>query len=43
MYNTPDRVSSASEYGRDMYDNALENVLSNTTSCEENIFHVLGM
>ena len=36
-------IASASEYGLDVYANALENIFSNTTSCEENIFHVLGM
>ena len=42
MYNTDGRVASASEYGCGMYANALENVSSNTTSCEETIFRVLG-
>ena len=35
-------IVSASEYGRYIYANALENALSNTASCEENIYHVLG-
>ena len=42
IYETAGRIESASEYGRDVYANALENVSSNTTSCEENIFRVLG-
>ena len=36
-------VTSASEYGCGMYDNAQENISSNTMSCEATIFHVLGM
>ena len=42
MYNTADCVASASEYGFGVYANALEKVLSNTNSCEETIFCVLG-
>ena len=40
IYKTADCIGSASEYRCDAYDNALENVMSNTTSCEETIFCV---
>ena len=43
IYETSGCTVSASEYGSDVYANALENVLSNTTSCEETVFCVLGM
>ena len=43
LYDTTGCIASAFEYGRDFYANALENVSSNTTSCEETIFSVLGM
>ena len=36
-------MTSASEYGRDVYANALENIPPNTMACEETIFRVLGM
>ena len=42
IYETSGRVTSASEYGRDMYANALEKVFSNKTTCEETIFRALG-
>ena len=42
IYETADCISSASEYGCDVYTNALEKVYPNTISCEENILHVLG-
>ena len=42
IYKTAGCVMIASEYGRDIYANALEKYLSNTTSCEETIFRVLG-
>ena len=42
IYNTSGFISSASEYVCDVYDNTLENVLANTTSCEGNVFCVLG-
>ena len=42
IYKTSVWVVSASEYGCDMYADALEKVSPNTTSREENIFHVLG-
>ena len=42
IYDTDGHIVSDSEYKRDMYANALENILSNRTSCEETIFHVLG-
>ena len=41
MYETAGRIAIASEYGFDVYANALENVSSNTTSCEETIFCVI--
>ena len=40
---TTSRVASDSEYGCDMYANALENVSQNKKSRKENIFRVLGM
>ena len=43
MYETVGCVDIAFEYGCDVYDNNLEDVLSNTTPCEEIFFHVLGM
>ena len=42
MYKTDGHIASASEYGNEVYANALENVLSNKTSHEKNIIHVLG-
>ena len=42
MYNTSGPVESAYEYIHDVYDNALENVSLNITSCEGTIFHVIG-
>ena len=42
MYDTAGRIACNSEYGCDMYYNALESDLSNTTSCEETIFHVIA-
>ena len=42
MYDTTGCIASPSEYGCDIYSNALETSLSNTTSCEENNVHVLG-
>ena len=42
IYNTSGCIASDSEYGSDIYDNALEKLLSNTTSCEETILFVLG-
>ena len=42
IYETADCVASASEYGRDVYSSPLENILSNTTSCEETILCVRG-
>ena len=42
MYETYGRIASVSEYVTGMYANALENVLSNITPCEETIFRVLG-
>ena len=41
MYETAGCIARNFEYGLDMYFNALESDLSNTTSCEETIFHVL--
>ena len=35
LYKSAGRIASASKYGHDMYANAIENVSSNTTSCEE--------
>ena len=35
-------VASSPEYGCDVYYNAIDNVLSNTMSCEETIFCALG-
>ena len=42
IYNNSGLVSSVSEYGCDVYADAQENVSSNTTSCEEYDFRVLG-
>ena len=42
MHKTAGHIVSASEYGRDMYDNTLEKRSSNTTLCEETILRVLG-
>ena len=39
---TAGRIDIASEYGRDVYDNALETLLSNTTSYNDITFLVLG-
>ena len=41
VYVTAGRIAIASEYGRDVYDNALEKLSSNTTSYEDIIFFVL--
>ena len=41
-YETASCVASAPEYGRDVYANTPELFLSNKTSCEETIFHVIG-
>ena len=43
MYETAGSIAHASEYGCDVYGNALENISSNTALCEETIFSVLGM
>ena len=42
IYETNGCVATPSEYGCDVYDNALENVFSNTTQCEKTIFFVIG-
>ena len=42
MYETAGRVANASKYGCEVYANTLENVSSNTMSCEENTFNVIG-
>ena len=42
IHKTYGHVASDSEYGRDVYTNAPEKVLLNTTPCEENILRVLG-
>ena len=42
IYKTVGIIASDSEYRSDVYANALGNVLSNTTSYEENILLVLG-
>ena len=42
MYETDGCIKSDSEYRHEVYANALENVLSNKTSCEETIFCVIG-
>ena len=42
IYETSGHIASASEYGIDVYDNSLENISSNTISCEETIFRALG-
>ena len=41
IYKTSGRIASSSEYKRDVYANALLNVLSNTTPCEETILCVI--
>ena len=41
IYETAGCMEISSEYGHDMYANTLENIFSNTTSCEETIFCVL--
>ena len=41
IYDISDCVMSASEYGCDVYYNAIDNVFSNTMSCEETIFCAL--
>ena len=43
MYKTSGRAACASKYVHDVYDNTLENVSINTTSCEETVFCVIGM
>ena len=43
MQDTAGHITSASEYGCGVYANELDNFSPNTTSCEENIFCVLGM
>ena len=35
IYNSASHIASASEYRRDVYSNALENILSNKTSCKK--------
>ena len=42
IYETAVIIVSESEYRFDVHADALHNVLSNTMSCEENIFRVLG-
>ena len=42
IYKTAGCIMSASEYRSDVYANALYFFYSNTTSCEETIFCVLG-
>ena len=42
IYDSAGHVTSASEYVRAVYANAQEMFLSNTTSCEENLFFVIG-
>ena len=42
IYDTSGRIASFYEYGCDVYANAIEKLLSNTTACEETIFRVLG-
>ena len=43
VYVTAGRIAIASAYGCDVYDNALEKLLSNTTSYEKITFLLLGM
>ena len=43
IYETASCIASESEYRHDVYANAIENVLSNTTSCDKTIYRVLGM
>ena len=42
IYENFGRITSDSEYGHYVYDNTLEKLSSNTTSCEGHIFRVLG-
>ena len=42
IYEISGRITIDSEYGCELHTNVLENVSSNTTSCEETIFWVLG-
>ena len=42
VYVTSGRIAIASEYGRDMYNNALEKLSSNTASYDDITFLVLG-
>ena len=42
VYVTVGRIAIASEYGRDVYDDALEKLSSNTTSYNDITFLVLG-
>ena len=42
VYVTSGHIAIASEYGHDVYNNALEKLSSNTTSYDEIIFLVLG-
>ena len=42
VYVTSGRITIASEYGRDIYANAIENISSKTTSYEDIIFLVFG-
>ena len=42
IHKTSGCIESASEYRSDVYANTLENVFSNTASCEENNFRALG-
>ena len=39
---TAGNIISASDRGCDVYANVLENILLNTTSCEETIFRLIG-
>ena len=42
VYVTAGRITIASEYGRDVNDNALEKLSSNTTSYDDITFLLLG-
>ena len=42
IYDISGCFMSASEYGCGVYYNAIDNVFSNTMSCEETIFCALG-
>ena len=42
VYVTAGRIAIASAYGRDVYDNALEKLSSNTTSYDDITFLLLG-